>query len=141
MPIYYLIEYSDRYSDSSGSLWGFKRDEIANNASVTNDDDTPSFKYKAKLIANTEADGTKKGGKIDVPLKYSSNFWRSVEMPLINCRVGLSLKWIENCISTAAAIVANANATAADGATLEVTDAKSYAPVVTLSAKDNARLA
>ena len=42
--MYYLIEYSDRYSDSSGSLWGFKRDEIANNASVTNDDDAPSFK-------------------------------------------------------------------------------------------------
>ena len=38
MPMYNLIEYSDNYSDSSGSLWGLKRDEIANNANVTNDD-------------------------------------------------------------------------------------------------------
>ena len=69
MPMYNLIEYSDNYSDSSGSLWGFKRDEIANNANVTNDDNIPSFKYKANLIANTNADGTKKGVKIAVPLK------------------------------------------------------------------------
>ena len=44
MPIYILIEYSDNYSDTSGSLWDFKRDEIDNNANVTNDD-VPSFKY------------------------------------------------------------------------------------------------
>ena len=56
MPMYNLIEYSDNYSDTSGSLWGFKRDEIDNNAEVTNDDNTPSFKYKASL----ETDGTKK---------------------------------------------------------------------------------
>ena len=50
------------------------------------------FKNKANLIANTNADGTKKGVKIAVPLKYLSNFWRSLEMPLINCKVELSLK-------------------------------------------------
>ena len=68
MPVYNLIEYSDNYSDSSRSLWGFKRDEIANNANVTNDDNAPSFKYKANLIANTRADGTKRGVKITVPI-------------------------------------------------------------------------
>ena len=74
MPMYNLIEYSDNYSDTSGSLWNFKRDEIINNANVTNDNNAPSFKYKASLIDNTENDGTKKGVKIAVPLKYLSNF-------------------------------------------------------------------
>ena len=96
MPVYNLIENSDNYSDSSGSLWGFKRDEIANNANVTNNDNAPSFKYKTNLIANTEADGTKEGVKIPVPLKYLSNFWRWLEMSLINCKVELSLKWIND---------------------------------------------
>ena len=44
MPMYNLIEYSDNYSYSSRSLWGFRRDETANNANVTNDNNTPSFK-------------------------------------------------------------------------------------------------
>ena len=60
MPIYNLIEYSDNYSVSSGSLWGFKRDDVVNNANLTNDDNAPSFKCKANLFANTEANGTKK---------------------------------------------------------------------------------
>ena len=101
MPMYNLIEYSDNYSDTSGSLWQFKRDEITNNADVSNDN-SPSFKYKANLIGNTENNGTKNGVKIAVPLKYLSNFWRSTEMPLINCKVELSLKWIEKCVLTAA---------------------------------------
>ena len=87
MPVYNLIEYSDNYSDTSGSLWNFKRDEIINNADVTNDDNAPSFKYKANLIGNTENNGRKNGVNIAVPLKYLSNFWRSLEMPLINCKV------------------------------------------------------
>ena len=58
-----MIEYSDNYSDTSGSLWSVKRDEIDNNADVTNDDNAPSFKYKASLITNTGADGTKKRSK------------------------------------------------------------------------------
>ena len=59
MPMCNLIEYSDNYSDTSGSLWSFKRDEIVDNADVTNDDNAPSFKYKANLIGNTENNGTK----------------------------------------------------------------------------------
>ena len=85
MPMYNLVEYSDNYSDTSGSLWNFKRDEIINNADVTNDNNAPSFKYKANLIGNTENNGRKNGVKIAVLLKYLSNFWRSLEMPLINC--------------------------------------------------------
>ena len=82
MPTYNLIEYSDNYSDTSGSLWNFKRDEIINNADVTNDNNAPTFKYKASIIGNTQNNGTKNGVKIAVPLKYLSNFWR-LEMPLI----------------------------------------------------------
>ena len=89
--MYTLIEYSDNYSDTSGSLWQFKRDEITNNADVSNDN-TSAFKYKANLIGNTENNGTKNGVKITVPLKYLINFWRSLEMPLINCKIELSLK-------------------------------------------------
>ena len=102
MPIFNLIEYSDNYSDTSGSLWGFKRDEIVNNAGVTNDDNAPSFKYKASIIGNTEDNGRKNGVKIAVPLKYLSNFWKSLEIPLINCKVELSLNWIERCLLTVA---------------------------------------
>ena len=50
MPMYNLIEYSDNYSDTSGSLWQFKRDEIINNANVANDNNASSLKYKANLI-------------------------------------------------------------------------------------------
>ena len=90
MPMYNLIEYSDNYSDTSGSLWDFKRDEIVDNANVTNDDNAPSFKNKTNLIGDTETDRTKKGVKIAVPLKHLSNFWGSLEMSLINCR----FRWI-----------------------------------------------
>ena len=90
--MYNLIEYSDNYSDTSGSLWSFKRDEIVDNADVTNDDNAPSFKYKANLIGNTENNGTKNGVKIAAPLKYLSNFWRSLEMPLIHCKFKAFIK-------------------------------------------------
>ena len=59
MSMYNLIEYSDNYSDTSGSLWQFKRDKIINNANVTNDNNAPSFKYKASIIGNTENNGRK----------------------------------------------------------------------------------
>ena len=134
-----MIEYSDNYSDSSASLWGFKRDDVAYNANVTNDDNPPSFKYKANLINNTEENGTKNEVKA-VPLIYLSNFWRSLEMPLSNCKVELSLKWIENCVLTTTAIGANANATGAANATFKITDTKLSVPVVTLSTEDNVKL-
>ena len=99
MPMYNLMEYSDNYSDTSGSLWNFKGDEIIKNADVTNDNNASSFKCKANIIRNTEADGAnrkKENVKLAVPLKYLSN------LPLINCKVEISLKWIENCILSTA---------------------------------------
>ena len=95
MPMYNLIEYGNNYSDASGSLWQFERDELIGNINLTNDNSS-SFKYKSDLIGNTDADGAnrkKEGVKIVVPLKYLSNFWRSLKMLLINCKVELSLRW------------------------------------------------
>ena len=120
MPMYNLIEYSDNYSETSGSLCDFKSDEIENNTNVTNDNNAPSFKYKANFIGNTENNGRKEGVKIAVPLKYLSSFWRSLEMPLINCKVELSLKWIENCVLTSATIGVDANAAGADSASFKI---------------------
>ena len=129
MPMYNLIEYSDNYSDTSGSLWQFKRDEIEGDVDLTVNaqhipNNSSSFKYKSSFITN------RNGVKIAVPLKYLSNFWRSLEMPLINCKVELSLKWYENCILSSAETVA----------TPAITDTKFFAPVVTLKTGDNAKL-
>ena len=107
---------------------------------MTNDDNAPSSKYKASLIGNTGNNGTKNGVKIAVPLKYLSNFRKSLEMPLINCKFKLSFKWIENCVLTTAAIGANADATGADSATFKITDPKLYVPIVTLSAEGSVKL-
>ena len=70
---------------------------MINNADVSNDNNAPSFKYRTNLIGNTEDNRRKNEVKIAVPLKYLSNFWRLLEMPLINCKVELSLKWYERC--------------------------------------------
>ena len=105
MPMYNLIECSDNYSDTSESLRQFKRDEqpINNNGAVINitAENSSSFKYKSNLIGDTVADGAnrkKENVKIGVPLKYLSNFWRSLEMSLINCKIELSLTCDPSCI-------------------------------------------
>ena len=100
MPMYNLTEYSDNYSDTSGSLWQFKRDKspvtnVGNpeNASTTN---SASFKYKSSLIGKSTTVDTNrvfKDVKTAIPLKYLSNFWRSLEMSLISCKIHLELYW------------------------------------------------
>ena len=135
MPMYNLIEYSDNYSDISGSLWQFKRDEVpVGNADLTINN-SQSFKYKAALLGKTadavnNTNSSVKEAKIVVPLKYLSNFWRSLEMPLINCKVYLELNWIEDCILSSAG----------DSAKFAITDAKLHVPIVTLSTKDSTNL-
>ena len=92
-----LIEYSSNYSETTGSLGFYSKDEgIDFNNDLANTDDFKSFMYEAKLKGNTEADGANgilKNVTIDVPLKYLINFWRSLEIPLINCKVELKIKW------------------------------------------------
>ena len=73
MPMYNLIEYSDNYSDTSGSLWQFKRDEIEENNNLTVDNSS-SFKYKSNITGNLSQAGTKSNVNIVAPLKYLSNF-------------------------------------------------------------------
>ena len=100
MPMCNLIEYSDNYSDTSGSLRQFERGKIIGNINLTNNNSS-SVKCKSNLIGNIDADGAnrkKEGVKTVVPLKFLSNFWRSLEMPLINCKVELSLRWYEKCV-------------------------------------------
>ena len=137
MPMYNLIEYSDNYAKTTGSLWQYCKDIPARN---TNTDEiiafdannlTDSFKFKAKITGETGSDRTK-DVEVMVPLKYLSNFWRTLEMPLINCEVNLILTWSSTCV-IASVIVAN------QAATFAITDTKLYVPVVTLSAQENTK--
>ena len=125
MPMYNLIEYSDNYSKSSGSLSQYYRDDPKNNLT-----ESKSFKSKVKITGNTPVNGNAKDVEIIVPLKYSSSFWRTLEMPLINCEVNLILTWSKGCVIT--------NSTG-EGK-FAITETKLYVPVVTLSTKDNEKL-
>ena len=87
MPMYNLIEYSDNYSKTYGSLWQYYKDEPNDNIA-----DTESFKSKVKITGKTPDDGNTKDVEIIVLLKYLSNFWRTLEMLLINCEVNLELR-------------------------------------------------
>ena len=134
MPMYNLIEYSDIYAKITGSLWQYCKDIPARNANdeiiiFSEDYTTDSFKFKAKITGQTGNDVTKDVETI-VPLKYLSIFWRTLEMPLINCEVNLILKWSSNCVLIATVIQNQA-------ATFEITDTKLYVPVVTLSTQEN----
>ena len=91
MPMYNLIEYSDNYSDTSESLWQFKRDEVLNNNADLTADNSQLFKYEVTFVGKTadavnNTNSSVKNTKIVVPLKYLSNFWRSLEMLLTNCK-------------------------------------------------------
>ena len=102
MPMYNLIEYSDNYQDSSATLYQYKRDEPPE-ANAINDlttDTSSSFKYKVELLGNPVLDGNiaKRSLKVVVPLKYLSNFFRSLEMPSINCKIELNLTWKKECV-------------------------------------------
>ena len=95
----------------------------------------------AKLLGNTEADnsnGILENTSIAVPLKHLSNFWRSLEMPLINCKVELRLKWTKYFVLSAAG-ADNAN-TNSNIIIFTIKDKKIYVLLVTLLAKDNQKL-
>ena len=86
MPMYNLIEYSKNYSKTSGSLWQYYKDHPNDNTA-----NSESFKIKVKVTGKTRNNGNIKDVEIIVSLKYLSNFWRTLEMPLINCEVNLIL--------------------------------------------------
>ena len=125
MTMYNLIEYSDNYSKTSENLWLYYRDKPNDNLA-----DTKSFRSKIKITENTPAGGNTKAVEPISSLKYLSNFWRTLEMPLINCEINLIL----TCSSTCVII----NSTGAGR--FAISDTKLYVPVVTLSTQDSAKL-
>ena len=137
MPIYKLIEYSDNYLKTFGILWQFYRDipildDDGATADFTVNNVTNSFDLKLKLTGQTGNNGTKNVEKM-VPLKYLTNFLKTLKMSLINCKITLDVNLSEKCV-TVATNVAN------QGAIFSITDTKLYVPVVTLSTQDNAKL-
>ena len=143
-----LLEYSDNYAESSGSLWQFKRDEqsmtAAGNPDNINTNDSLSFKYKSSFLKNLTSRNVAANtnpniaavhrlftkANIVVPLKYLSNFFRSLEMPLINCKIHLELNWTKNSVMSSIA-----------GATIfQITSTKLYVPIVTLPTKESVKL-
>ena len=109
VPLYNLLEYSPAYAKTSGSLWQYCKD-------------IPAVDNNNAIVDFTENN-----------LTDSFNFWRTLEMPLINCEICLILTWSANCV------IVSTNA-ANQNATFAITDTKLYVPVVTLSTQDNAKL-
>ena len=106
-----------------------------------------SFDGKAGITGKLECVNTTNDAEMVVPLKYLSNFWRTLDMPLINCEINLILTWPEKCVLTSKA---TRNAVPAHGgnpavaavdnstnATFKITDTKLYMLVVTLSTEDD----
>ena len=133
--MYNLIEYSEKFSKTSGSLYQYYRDEP-----VVNDNDNIIYspndknnnilsKFKQQTTRQTENNVTK-DVEIIVPLKYFSNFRR---MPLINYKSSLTLTWSKNRFLVAC--------TAANQeTTITITDTKLYILVVTLSNQNDIKL-
>ena len=112
---------------TSGSLWQYYRDEPNDNLA-----DSGLFKSKIKITGKATDNGNEIDVEVMIPLKYLSlsNFWRTIEMPSINCEVSLILIWSSTCVIT--------NSTSAGA--FEITDTKLYVPVITLSTQDSAKL-
>ena len=155
MPMENLTEYSKNYSKTTESLWNYYRDEpnsglgSADNNINYSIKDSKSFDYKASITGKLEGNNTEKEVEVVVPLKHLSNFWRTVDMPLINCEINFILTWSENCVITSRACRENIVGTGTyqnpqfpeidnpTGATFQITDTKLYVPVVTLSTEDD----
>ena len=141
MPVYNLLEYSLNYSHTTGSLWFYSKDEATNfNANIVDGNVSTYYKYKTKLFGHTvvdEVNGILKNTTIAVPLKYLSNFLRSLEMALTNYIVELKLKSTNRCLLSAAGAD---NADANYNIIFTIKDTNLYFPVVTLSAKGNQKL-
>ena len=125
MPLYNLLEYSDNYAKTSGSLWQYYRDEPNDNLAYSE-----SFKSKIKIAGKTPNNDNEKDVEIMVPLKHLSNFWRTLEMPLINCEVNVILTWPSTCVIT----------NSSGAGRFAITDTNLYVPEITLSTQDNSNL-
>ena len=137
-----LQSNSSSYSETTESLWFYPKDGATNfNVDIANDNNFKSFMYKAKLLENNEADGDNgisKNVEIAVSLKYLSNFWRLLEMPWINCKFELKIKWTNYCIISAAG-ADNVN-NKDNNIIFTIKDIKLYVAVLTLSAENKQKL-
>ena len=126
-----LIEYSDNYQDSSATLYQYKRDEPPEDDAIADltADNSDSFKYKISLLGNPVVANNiaRRSVQVVVPLKYLSNFFRSLEMPLINWKIKLNLTWKKECVLS----------TGGGDAVFIINDTKLHVPAVTLSKEDN----
>ena len=125
IPMYNLIKYSDNCSKTSGILWKYYKDEPNDNLT-----DSESFKSKIKITGNTPAEDNTKDFEIIASLKYLGDFWRTLEMALINCEVNHILTWSSTCV------INNSK----DAARFTIIDIKLYVPVVTLPTQHNVKL-
>ena len=109
----------------------YKRDEPPENDVIANltVNNSSSFKYEINLLDNRNVVGgiVRLNLKVVAPLKYLSNFFRSLEMPLINCKIKLNLTWKKECVLS----------TDIGDSVFIINDTKLYVPVVTLSKEDN----
>ena len=138
----------------TGSLWNYYRDEpsstIGDNIITHSILNSESFDYKASFMENgvTHDNLTKNDVKVVVPLKHLNNFWRHLDIPLINCEVELILTWFKNCVlidksTREANYGANPVVYGIDNpenATFKLTDVKLFVPVVTLSKENDIKL-
>ena len=151
MSMYNLLEYSKNYRKTTGSLWNYYRDEPSNLLSSNSE----SFKYKNNITGNTcnigdgkENYDANKVGKneteVVIPLKYLSNFRKSLNIPLINCEIELILTWSKNCILADTTVRDaegdNTAIIAPTGLESKITDTKLYVPVVSLSKENDIKL-
>ena len=155
--MYNLLEYSKNYEKTSGSLFNYYRDEpseatigAGNNAINISIRNSKSFDYKTKITGSLDAgEDEKEDLTIAIPLKYLGNFWRSLDIPLINCEITLILSWYEKCVLVGKALrnapdpqpnPPIATTESPTDAKFEITDCKLYVPVVTLSAENDNKL-
>ena len=142
--MYNLIEYSDNHSKTSGSLWQYCKDipAVDENGAIVDFNGanaTDSFNFKTKITGQTAANNNNGNiaGRVDVeimvPLKYLSNFWRTLEMPLINCEIQLTLTWSRNFVIISTDVENQI-------LTFTITETTLHVPAVTLSTHDNAKL-
>ena len=119
---------------------------INNNKTI----ESKSFKFKTKIIGSTPNNASRSNAEVVTPLNYLNNFWRSLDLALINCEIGLDLRWARNCIlseisRTFRAVDPNVNpvvyqvTSQTTSAIFQINNAKLYVPVVTLSINDNIR--
>ena len=141
--------WGKKYYDTAGSLWFYSKDKATDfDADILNNDNNfKYFEYKVKLLEYTVAqptlnqtNGVLKNSTIFVPLRDLSNFGRSHEKPLINCKVELKLRWTKHYFLSVFVADGNGDGANTSNIVFTIKDTKLFLPVLSLSAKDNKRL-